>query len=168
MCFNTDYGLMQVKSIAECSPWSILQYFWPSLSYHLSLRSLFCLFLSLRSLFCVFLSGLTEYQFVIFSQSSDAISFVIWIQYVDRKQCESWSASFQWSQLIRNHTTFKGWLTFMKKLCAFISLNMVFTCERGDSLDKVGWFISLSRPWTAHRTMWSVQTAGNVFSSSLK
>ena len=26
--------------------WSILQYFQPSLSYHLSLRSLFCLFLS--------------------------------------------------------------------------------------------------------------------------
>ena len=23
---------MQVKSIAECSPWSILQYFWPALS----------------------------------------------------------------------------------------------------------------------------------------
>ena len=42
----TNYCLMQVKSIAECSPWSILQYFWPSLSYHLSLRSLFCLFLS--------------------------------------------------------------------------------------------------------------------------
>ena len=36
---------MQVKSIAECSKGSILQYFWPSLSYHL-LRSLFCLFLS--------------------------------------------------------------------------------------------------------------------------
>ena len=39
---------MQVKSIAECSPWSILQYFRPSLSYHLSLRSLFYLFLSGR------------------------------------------------------------------------------------------------------------------------
>ena len=39
---------MQVKSIAECSPWSILQYFRPSLSFHLSLRSLFCLFLSGR------------------------------------------------------------------------------------------------------------------------
>ena len=37
---------MQFKSIAKCSPWSILQNFWPSLSYHLSLRSLFCLFLS--------------------------------------------------------------------------------------------------------------------------
>ena len=37
---------MQVKRIAECSKWSILQYFRPSLSYHLSLRSLFCLFLS--------------------------------------------------------------------------------------------------------------------------
>ena len=23
---------MQVKSIAECSPWGILQYFWPALS----------------------------------------------------------------------------------------------------------------------------------------
>ena len=33
---------MQVKSIAEC----ILQYFRPSLSYQLSLRPLFCLFLN--------------------------------------------------------------------------------------------------------------------------
>ena len=37
---------MQVKSIAEYSKGSILQYFRPSLSYHLSWRSLFCLFLS--------------------------------------------------------------------------------------------------------------------------
>ena len=37
---------MQVKSIAECSLWSILQHFRPLLSYHLSLRPLFCLFLS--------------------------------------------------------------------------------------------------------------------------
>ena len=44
--FKTNYRLMQVKSIAECSKGSILQYFRPSLSYHLSLRSLFCLFLS--------------------------------------------------------------------------------------------------------------------------
>ena len=39
---------MQVKSIAECSKGSILQYFRPSLSYHLSLRSLVCLFLNGR------------------------------------------------------------------------------------------------------------------------
>ena len=45
ICFKTNYRLMQVKSIAECSKGSILQYFRPSLSYHLSLRSLFCLFL---------------------------------------------------------------------------------------------------------------------------
>ena len=44
--FKTNYRLMQVKSIAECSKGSILQYFPPSLSYHLSLRPLFCLFLS--------------------------------------------------------------------------------------------------------------------------
>ena len=40
--FKTDYRLMKVKSIAEC----ILQYFRPSLSCYLSVRSLFCLFLS--------------------------------------------------------------------------------------------------------------------------
>ena len=44
MVFKTNHLLMQVKSIAECSKGSILQYFLPSLSYHLSLRSLFCLF----------------------------------------------------------------------------------------------------------------------------
>ena len=48
LVFKTDYRLMQVKSIAECSNGSILQYFRPSLSYHLSLRYLFCLFMSGR------------------------------------------------------------------------------------------------------------------------
>ena len=46
MVFKTHYRLMPVKSIAECSKESILQYFRPSLSYNLSLRSLFYLFLS--------------------------------------------------------------------------------------------------------------------------
>ena len=48
MTFKTYYCLMQVKTIAECSKESILQYFWPSLSYHLAFRSLVCLFLSGR------------------------------------------------------------------------------------------------------------------------
>ena len=40
LTFKTNYRLMQVKSIAECSKskWSILQYLWPSLIYHLQLR----------------------------------------------------------------------------------------------------------------------------------
>ena len=46
LVFNTDYRLMQAKSIAECSKGSILQYFRPFLSYHFPLRPLFCLFLS--------------------------------------------------------------------------------------------------------------------------
>ena len=46
LVFKTNYRLMQVKSIAECSKGSILQYIQPSLKYQLSLRSLFCLFLS--------------------------------------------------------------------------------------------------------------------------
>ena len=44
MVLKTDYCLMKAKSIAECSKRSILQYFQPSLSYNLSLRSSFCLF----------------------------------------------------------------------------------------------------------------------------
>ena len=43
---KTNYCLMQVKSIAECSKGSILQSFRPSLSYHLLLRPLFYLSLS--------------------------------------------------------------------------------------------------------------------------
>ena len=46
MVFTTNGCLMQVKSIAEYSKWSIQQPFRSSLSYHLPLRSLFCLFLS--------------------------------------------------------------------------------------------------------------------------
>ena len=46
LVFKTDYRLMQVKSIAECSKGSILQYFRPSLSFHLPFKTLFCLFLS--------------------------------------------------------------------------------------------------------------------------
>ena len=36
LVLKTNYCLMQVKSIAECSKGSILQYFRPSFSYHLS------------------------------------------------------------------------------------------------------------------------------------
>ena len=61
--FTTDFRLMQVKSIAKCSRGSILQYFWPSLSYSLSLRSLFCLFLSYR------LRQVLLYNYIIFKIS---------------------------------------------------------------------------------------------------
>ena len=44
LVFKTVYRLIQVKSIAECSKGSILQYFRPSLKYHLSLISFFVYF----------------------------------------------------------------------------------------------------------------------------
>ena len=37
---------MKVESIAECSPWSILQYFWPALSGNLSWKPIFGVLLS--------------------------------------------------------------------------------------------------------------------------
>ena len=42
--FNTSYRFLQVKSIAECSKGSIMQYFGPSFSYLLSSRPLFLSF----------------------------------------------------------------------------------------------------------------------------
>ena len=52
--FKTVNRLMQVKSIAECSKESILQYFRPSFSYHLSLRAFLSIFeWSLKSGFTV-------------------------------------------------------------------------------------------------------------------
>ena len=39
---------MQVKSSAECTKGSIMQYFRPSFSYHMPLRAMFCLYLSGR------------------------------------------------------------------------------------------------------------------------
>ena len=47
LIFKTNYRLMQVKSNAEV-PRGSKGYFRPSLSYHLLLRPLFCLFLSGR------------------------------------------------------------------------------------------------------------------------
>ena len=46
--FQDQLSLTAGQKIAECSKGSILQYFQPSLSYHLSLRSLLCLFSSGR------------------------------------------------------------------------------------------------------------------------
>ena len=48
LILKTNCCLMQVRSIAECSKGSILKYFRPSFSYHLSLTSLSSLFLSSR------------------------------------------------------------------------------------------------------------------------
>ena len=40
----TNGSLLKVESIAECSPWSILQYFWPASSNNWSWKQIFGLF----------------------------------------------------------------------------------------------------------------------------
>ena len=45
---RTNGSLMKVKSIAECSPWSILQYFWPALRDDQSWKPILVFFLSDR------------------------------------------------------------------------------------------------------------------------
>ena len=68
LLIKSDTCLLQEKSIAQFSPWSILQYFLPSLSYHLSLRSLCCLFLSgcFRPIsYLILYNGEEKYQILI-------------------------------------------------------------------------------------------------------
>ena len=48
LVFKTNYRLMQVKVLQNAPMGAFCNTFRPSLSYHLSLRSLFCLFLSSR------------------------------------------------------------------------------------------------------------------------
>ena len=72
---------MQVKSVAECFnnyKGSILQYFRPSLSYHLSLRSLFCLFLSGRftRAFSLYLLLCEERYFQILSEIDVLLRYI--------------------------------------------------------------------------------------------
>ena len=61
---------MKFESIAECSPWSILQYFWPTLSDNWSYKPIFGLFESGRYTqvllyshsFCVFFYPFRQYE----------------------------------------------------------------------------------------------------------
>ena len=39
-------SLMKVESISECSPWSILQYFWPALSDNQTWKTILVFFFS--------------------------------------------------------------------------------------------------------------------------
>ena len=45
---KTNGSLMKVESIAECSPWSVQQYFWPALSNNRSWKPILVFFLSDR------------------------------------------------------------------------------------------------------------------------
>ena len=46
--FQERYSLNAGQKYCRMLPWSILQYFWPALRYHMAFKPLFCLFLSGR------------------------------------------------------------------------------------------------------------------------
>ena len=58
----TNGSLMKVESIAECSPWSILQYFCPALSNNWSYNPIFGLFESghFTQVYCIVIFFLKE------------------------------------------------------------------------------------------------------------
>ena len=106
--YKTNYCLMQIKSIGEFSKGSILQFFWPSLGYHLSIRSLFCLFLSSRFTqvlryhilpACMLLHVHTEYWVVHTIWTLD-LKLIQWCNYiiitwVSSKFPKSWTLEIQ-------------------------------------------------------------------------
>ena len=86
MVFKTDYHLMQVESIAECFRGSILQYFRPSLSYHLSLRSLFYLLLSVP-LRQVLLYSLDVANIFVFKEHRNKATLFTLVEYFVNLKC---------------------------------------------------------------------------------
>ena len=101
MFFNTNYCLMQVKSIAECSKGRILQYFQRSLSYHLSLRSWFCLFLRCRfTQVLLYITGPIENQkFIRVNNNSALIEARVFIRLYTVKWTKGSNAN-NWNSLI--------------------------------------------------------------------
>ena len=80
--FKSEYRLMQVKSIADWSKGRILQYFRPSLSYHLSLRSVFCLVLSDRLIQVL--------RHVCVRKAMNRISLIICPVWSESSLCDQW------------------------------------------------------------------------------
>ena len=92
----TNGSLMQVKSIAECSPWSILQYFWPALSDSWSLNPIFGLFESGR-----FYQVLLYLQWmkVILCLLSDWLIYESLVMHIHHNLSVSWHPSVFWRKV---------------------------------------------------------------------
>ena len=84
----TNGSLLKVKIIAVCSPWSILQYFWPALRDNPSWKPISVFFLSGR-LRQVLLFSLSVYVYMqhmklliiyVLRWSNNKLSFLSWIQ----------------------------------------------------------------------------------------
>ena len=105
---NTIYRLMQVKSIAE---WSILQYFRPSLSCHLSLISM-CFF--------IFLSGRLR-QVLLYSYTGGAACMYVFFKdfFIQVKYCSA--------KLRRLFSTL--YLTHMRKFMISLCMHIYLQCS---------------------------------------
>ena len=81
----TNGSLMKVKSIAECSPWSNLQYFWPALSYNWSWKQIFGLFFRVAVLewfYCIqhlrnTYSFIATIVLILYFQSNDILNAIL-------------------------------------------------------------------------------------------
>ena len=67
----TNGSLMKVESIAECSPWSILQYFWPALNDNRSWKPILVFFL--RQVLLYVLNGVVQLVFLGFGTKNTTV-----------------------------------------------------------------------------------------------
>ena len=120
LVFKTNYRLMQVESIAECSKMSILQYFWPSWSYQLLLRSLLCLFLSGR-----FTQILLYHNSIFFFRT---ILLHIWnakgilFEHISRPVRSTMSQEYWWSGVVYTSKAYLWWACWSSRTVFSVSL----------------------------------------------
>ena len=82
----TNDSLMKVESIAECSPWSILQYFWPALSDNWSWKTNIGLFESGRFTQVLLYSCLEDFRTWLCLQQNSFLNFIEFIKQVGKKR----------------------------------------------------------------------------------
>ena len=103
----TNGSLMKAESIAECSPWSILQYFWPALSHNWSWKPIFCLFgsgftVQSNMSYCLHVGSFLHFFccfYVLFFRNESFQNILSGIWSVPNSLNQGWAGHFIWPDL---------------------------------------------------------------------
>ena len=114
----TNGSLIKVESIAECSPWSILQYFWPALSNNWSWKPNFGIFESGR-----FTQVLLYFQFLATEKSKQ-----VYAEQMPQSQADSWHPEEEASEHRQTKTHPGLKLRVLNRRITFLVLNQNICC----------------------------------------
>ena len=148
----TTGSLMKVQSIAECSPWSILQYFWPALRNNWSWKPIFGLLESGRFTqvlllpdFCLltycprwlYFSQCSR-RLVLYLASSHTLSPTL-LPRVNKKILERYSSYPYVEPTLERFTTWPRTFPMVKKYALIGNIKMKYVSKKNVFLYKIKW-----------------------------